>query len=385
MNARIEELRIQNFRAFENARLRLDDLTFLVGRNGAGKSSLLDALEFMREALSDNLPNALDRRDGLANIHRRSLDPGAPPLGLAAILTTEVAGREVRLLYGFRVGGLGLQVDEALRVEGKPSLGFERSNGSFTTGVPGISPSVPSGRLALPLVAGEQLWQLVWSTLAQMRGYELVADNVGGAAEIRDRSTLDRDGGNAPNVLHVLHEFPEDMDFIRRFLGGVLSETRAVRAEARNGRRSIAVTRAGRGGSEEAFWGKQVSSGTWRALGVLLALRQQPTPSLLLIDEIEDSIHPLAVDALLEAVEQSLSRSRVVVTTHSSEVLRRRQVTADRVQLVQWEAGVSRLHRLSEGVRAILDPVTTVGDLLSTNGLAPATAAETFSGDILAW
>jgi predicted ATPase len=385
VNVRIEELRIQNFRAFENARLRLGDLTFLVGRNGAGKSSLLDAVEFMRESLSDNLPNALDRRDGLANINRRSRLLNAAPLGLAAIMTTEVAGRDVRLLYGFRVGGLNQGVQEALRVEGKPTLGFERSNGTFTTGVQGISPSVPAGRLALPLVAGEQLWQLVWSTLSQMRGYELVADNIGGAAEIRDRSTLDRDGGNAPNVLHVLHDFPEDIDFVRRFLGGVLSDTREVRAEARSGRRSITVSRAGRDGTEEGFWGKQVSSGTWRALGVLLALRQRPTPPLLLIDEIEDSIHPLAVDALLEAVEQSLPRSRVVVTTHSSEVLRRRQATADRVQLVQWDAGVSSLHRLSEGVRAILDPVTTVGDLLSTNGLAPASAAETFSGDILAW
>ena len=38
---RIQELRLEGFRAFESARLSLDDLTVLVGRNGAGKSTLL--------------------------------------------------------------------------------------------------------------------------------------------------------------------------------------------------------------------------------------------------------------------------------------------------------------------------------------------------------
>jgi len=61
---RIEELRLRGFRAFENARLTLDDLTVLVGRNGAGKSTILDAFEFVREALSDSLENALERRGG---------------------------------------------------------------------------------------------------------------------------------------------------------------------------------------------------------------------------------------------------------------------------------------------------------------------------------
>jgi predicted ATPase len=61
----VEEIRLQNFRAFENARLQLSDLTFLVGRNGAGKSSLLDAVDLLRQSTSESLENALDGRGGL--------------------------------------------------------------------------------------------------------------------------------------------------------------------------------------------------------------------------------------------------------------------------------------------------------------------------------
>ena len=34
---KIKDLRLRNYRAFSDARLVLDDITFLVGRNGAGK------------------------------------------------------------------------------------------------------------------------------------------------------------------------------------------------------------------------------------------------------------------------------------------------------------------------------------------------------------
>jgi predicted ATPase len=45
----IKGLRLRNFRAFVDARLVLDDVTFLVGRNGAGKATLMDAFGFVSE------------------------------------------------------------------------------------------------------------------------------------------------------------------------------------------------------------------------------------------------------------------------------------------------------------------------------------------------
>ncbi len=429
MKVRIEEIRLQNYRAFESARLRLGDLTFLVGRNGAGKSSLLDAVEFMREALSDSLPNALDRREGLVNLHRRVTDPGAAPMGLAVILTVEIGGsatsvsgsasgprrgsisgsrsiagsrsivprgpnattpaenggRPIRLLYGFRVGGLGLQIEEVLRVEGKETLGFERRDGKFVTGVPGIDPAVPAGRLMLPLIAGEQLWALTLDALRAMRGYELVSERIAESQKILDVPSLDRDGSNAANVLEQIRQSrPEDETFIRETLEAVLPGLLRIGTSVRDGRRRIVVEQTLDRGVE-GFWGGAVSSGTWRALGVLLALRQRPLPSLLVIDEIEDSIHPMALSALVEAAEVCADEFPVVLTTHSPEVLSEHQVTPDRTRIVQWDNGHSALYPLSEGTTESVGSLTSVGDLLRVNGLWSASEPDQVVGDILAF
>jgi hypothetical protein len=443
MKVRIEEIRLQNYRAFESARLRLGDLTFLVGRNGAGKSSLLDAVEFMREALTDSLPNALDRREGLVNLHRRVTEPNAAPMGLAVILTAELGaptasvsrspsgpqlgpvtgsasgprrgsvtqsasgprrgsvtatasgtrsasaaasvGRPIRLLYGFQVGGDGSKIEEVLRVEGKDTLGFVRHNETFRTEVPNLDPAVPRGRLMLPLVAGEQLWALTLDALRAMRGYELVSERIAESQKILDVPSLDRDGGNAANVLEQIRQSrPEDETFIRETLEAVLPGLLRIGTSVRDGRRRIVVEQTLDRGVE-GFWGGAVSSGTWRALGILLALRQRPTPSLLVIDEIEDSIHPMALSALVEAAEVCADEFPVILTTHSPEVLSEHQVTPDRTRIVQWDNGHSALYPLSEGTAESVSTLTTVGDLLRMNGLWSASEPDNAAGDILAF
>src|SRR5262249_28057098 len=103
----VDELRLRNFRAFENARLSLSDLTFLVGRNGAGKSSLLDAMDLLREAVSDSLENALDRRGGVQKVRRATIERGRkPPLGIAIVVRFSFpGGRSIAGVYGFELRG----------------------------------------------------------------------------------------------------------------------------------------------------------------------------------------------------------------------------------------------------------------------------------------
>jgi len=104
----VEEIRLRRFRAFENARLSLSDLTFLVGRNGAGKSSLLDAVDLLREAVTDSLENALDRRGGLHKVQRAKSGKGRKPLmGLAVVFRiVSPGGRQAQVVYGFQVQGI---------------------------------------------------------------------------------------------------------------------------------------------------------------------------------------------------------------------------------------------------------------------------------------
>lgn len=380
MKSRIEEIRIQNFWAIENARLTLSDLTFLVGRNGAGKSSILDAVEFVREAITDSLPNALSRRDGFEGVHRKGAGSD-DPLGLSIVMRTEIGGRSVRMLYGFQLAARGTHIREALRVAPFTDMGFSRDGDSFITETK-INPSVPKSRLVLPLVVSDQLWEIAFDTLAQMRAYEIAPHAIANPVPIQSSTNLDRSGANAGDVLEEVELRPEAREAVIESLKAVVPGLVRVFGGLERGKRVIDFHQ--RAGAEiHLFRADQMSQGTLRALGMLLALHQRPAPSLVLIDEVEDSIHPRALSAVLETVEGFTEQFPVVLTTHSPEVLAERQVRPDCVRVVQWDGGVTRLYPLSEGTKESVDPVTSVGDLLRINALWPGDAPERFEGDIL--
>ena len=94
-----------------------------------------------------------------------------------------------------------------------------------------------------------------------------------------------------------------------------------------------------------------MSDGTLRALGLLTAIFQRPTPSLVAIEEPEATIHPGALDAVLELVRHAAKTMQVVVTTHSPEVLDAKWIQAEHLRIVEWGHGATRVGDLSESTR----------------------------------
>lgn len=117
------------------------------------------------------------------------------------------------------------------------------------------------------------------------------------------------------------------------------------------------------------FDASSMSDGTIRCLAILLSLRQTPRPSLVMLDEIEDSLHPFAQGVLLDAIDAASPESPVVVSTHNPEILSHPSATPERIQVVQWDKGTSRIYRLSDEVINSLKPPQTVGRLLRSNAL----------------
>ena len=68
----IHRVVLHSYKSIAHCDVRLQPLTYLVGQNGAGKSNFLDALHFVRDALTGSLDNALSERGGLDEVRRRS-------------------------------------------------------------------------------------------------------------------------------------------------------------------------------------------------------------------------------------------------------------------------------------------------------------------------
>jgi predicted ATPase len=75
----ITRVRLRNYKSIAECDITLGPLTVLVGPNAAGKSNFVDALHFVRDALTLSAGNALTARGGLNRVlHREPASDGGP-------------------------------------------------------------------------------------------------------------------------------------------------------------------------------------------------------------------------------------------------------------------------------------------------------------------
>ena len=116
-----------------------------------------------------------------------------------------------------------------------------------------------------------------------------------------------------------------------------------------------------------------MSDGTLRAVGLLLAVFQRPTPSLIAVEEPEATIHPGALGAVLDLLRLASHKAQVVVTTHSPEVLDAKWIREDHIRVVSWENGATRISGLSDASKqAIREHLMGAGELMRADALHPA-------------
>ena len=375
--ARIKELRLRHYRAFSSARLALNNMTFLVGRNGAGKSTLMDALSFLSESMTDSVGTALERRGNLKGLRQRQPGKGNRfDVSVAVVLELE---RGQTCLYGFSLGtepsrGSYLVKKEVLRgsesdlFHGEAVPSFDRDKESFRTESVPVKPVVDPESLVFPLIAGtDATWKQITEALRNISVHQFSPQAIRSEPKIGSEIRLNRDGGNAGDVLKATS--PKDRKWIEDRLSAAIPGLREIRAKARVGRRVIVFEQDGEAGETNSFDASSMSDGSVRSLGILLALRQTPRPSIVLIDEIEDSLHPFAHGVLLDAIDSASEGFPIVVSTHSPEILSHPTAIGDRIRIVQWNEGTSRIYPLSGEVLAKLRPPMTVGRLLRSNAL----------------
>jgi predicted ATPase len=373
----IKELRLRNYRAFADARLVLDDITFLVGRNGAGKSTLMDAFSFVSEAVTDSVSTAYERRGGGLGLFPRHLSgeqvrrESRRGISIAVCLQVERRDQFFSVLYGFTLGLHGARAGDLVKREvlrGDPAYSFERDENGFRPNTASLKPAPEPGALVLPLIAGSNpTWKMVIEALRLISVHQFSPWAIRSAPMIGREARLSRDGQNAGDILNRLEQ--KDRKWIEQRLAVAVPGIKYVESDTVQGRRVIAFGQEGSTSSVRPLDASQVSDGTLRSLGILLALRQTPRPSMVLLDEIEDSLHPHAHGVLLDAIDAASEEFPVVVSTHSPEILSHPTARGERIRVIQWDNGTSQIYSLGQKVLDDLEPPMNVGRLLRSNAL----------------
>ena len=387
---KLHSIALAGFRSLASEQIVLDNPTFLVGRNGAGKSNLADAFSFIAEAMAAPLPTVFDRRGGYRSVVSRGELSQRSQDGLTIVVKLRNIGdlEKLQATYQFSVqpqGDDGFKVlQEVCTVtrENGSVRGFSRSETDFVSdpvdpmeerGKMVLKPAVEHDALALPLVAGHYPFREVHDVLSAMRVYKIDPRVLQGPQSPDEGRRLLANGSNAASVLKYLaRRFPEELPNVRDLLAAIVPSMIDVNPKMYGNKLSLEFTQQ-LNSDRIAFDAAHMSDGTLRALGLIAAVFQRPTPPIVVIEEPELTMHPGALGAILDLLRHASERMQVLVTTHSPDILDARWIEERHIRLLEWDEGKTKVSRISDASRAILaEGVMCAGELLRSNALRAA-------------
>lgn len=379
----IRKLSLRQYKSIEQCDFELAPLTLLVGRNGVGKSNLLDALAFVTDALLNNLEYAIRRRGGISQVRRKS--PSRPTIPSIAVDIGLPGDLRARYSFGiatvegpvFRVSREHCVVTDA---SGRKLHEFSNANGLVQAWTPSSpKPPIASDRLYLVAAAGLPEFRPVYDVLTRMVFHNLNPDAMKQPQRPEPGSLLARDGSNLASVLKQLAtSAPAKLDRVIEYIRAIGVPISSIEHKQAGSLETFQVVQE-RAEDERkvSFEAIALSDGTIRALGILVSLVSVGPegtigPSLIGIEEPETALHPAAAGALMDALTEGSEDAQILVTCHSPDLLEHSEVRPEMIRAVVLDDGSTRVGPLAPSKTALLqEHLTTAGELLRLDQLEP--------------
>ncbi len=347
--------------------MQLGPLTLLIGRNGSGKSSLVEALQWLQGAVFQGLRESTLSRfakfDGLVN---RTCDETS-----IRLFFRSEESRTTR--YGFTVKpfeqGLLVQTESCSEATSKmpfakPIIQSKRlSNGSVVRSIKGGNPVRDNDALALASVTktkalgAERLLEFLRSAVFLRLSPTAMA--LPGRLLPRTRGpALDEEGREIVALLNQLNaaQRANVAKAVAQVIGGV--EDISVVSEVAEGYYQTHERMRTPSGTQVfpvPSW--MLSEGTRRITAIFALLTMEPKPSLIAIEEIENGLDPWTLQFVLRALrEASNDGVQILLTTHSPFLLD--HVAIDEVIHVRRNRGDTEY-----------EPITTFDDVVKNQGV----------------
>ena len=371
---------LKNYKSIAACDVQLGPLTFLVGRNGAGKSNFLDALRFVADALNHSLDHAIRDRGGINDVrHRLSGSAYHFDIRLEFTLPNSANGYYAFSIESRSRGRYGVQVEECRIQRGQdktPEAYFRVDNGKITDTSVKVAPATVNDRLYLVNASGLPEFRPVYDAFSRMGFYNLNPNIIRDLQDPDPGDILMQDGNNLNSVFKQLSS--DVKKNIEEYLAVIVPGVLRVHArkfgpkEALQFRQYVAEDK-----DPLIFYGSNMSDGTLRALGILVALFQgnqkaEERVTLVGIEEPETALHPGAVAALLDGLRDAANRTQVIITTHSPELLDDKHLDVNSILAVEAHDGDTVIAPVDEASRSVVqDRLFTAGELLRSNQLQP--------------
>lgn len=414
----IDRLSLHHFKSVDSADVEFGPITVLVGNNGSGKSNVVDALRFLRDASAFGLDRAFSDRHGVESVRQWS-----PTRPYRIQIGVDIRDREFGAHYEIAIASVnrGYQIaQETIEVK-EHAVDFVDSDRETE------DPGPIRRRMSMVREKDGTFKQQIWqSKRSDDRRYRYDDPAFLLAPEIRNESgTVDNSdellvaqrgrfgffqAGTLGRLSSRLQDFqaytiypntlrrPQEPSNERMLAPDGSNLTSVFKAMRQRNSGSVAITQITNAlrfilpgleqisilsvggflvpqfhmressGKAHKFNVSQISDGTLRVLGLLTALYQVPKPSVIVLEEPEQTVNPAILEVLADAMREVSQTSQIIVTTHSPDLLdhfKPEEVRA--VGMVDGRTEVSAIGTTQAS--AVRDRLFTLGDLLVSEGL----------------
>jgi len=368
----LRRIRIKRFRSYLWADVALANPLFLVGKNGAGKSNFLRALEFLAASMTLPLESVFQMHGGIETVRYRTSSrsrPGNFGIRVDFALPGGADGFyvfEIKAMTGFQ-----FKVVREQCVCGHAS--FEREGSEVKVSMPGVALRVLDNALMLPLLGGTKEFEPVVKLLGGMQVFSLDPRMIQELQNPDSGLVLKSDGSNLASVLKTLSE--PALKRLCELLGSVVPGVSSVSTVKHGKSLTLKFTQkwdTDHGVEEISHEAFAMSDGTMRIAGILCAFLQAAKPSIIAIEEPESTIHPQALGALLDVIRGFSRDTQIIVTTHSPDLLDCKWIDPDNLRVVSWCHGVTRISPLNQAAEETLKQhLMGAGEMMRAEGLHP--------------
>ncbi len=355
----ITEVKLIDWKSYSSATLHVDPLSVLIGTNSSGKSNCLDALIFLKRVSSGSLLTAALQGDNVQNALRGGLDlaPRRPGNDFTLEVTLRVDD-VTDLVYSLNAKVHQKRCDVAAeflkRVKYRPGRKniageiklfrtdpCEENSPTITIWLynekRGVQRQIGRSQSILFQLFGQKLRQEIQDgiadTVASLRDI-FILDPI--PSHMRAYSSLsDQLEADASNIAGVIAALPQER---RSSIEAVLTDY-ARQLPEKDINRVYAET-VGRFNADAMLYSEEswiangqpvhdlvdargMSDGTLRFLAILAALLTRPKNSLLVVEEVDNGLHPSRANLLLKML-RTVGAQRIVdvlVTTHNPALL----------------------------------------------------------------
>lgn len=397
----LKNLKVQHYKSLDDVSVDFaHNVTVVVGPNGVGKSNFVDVLRFLRDAVTDDLEHAVTKREGIQRLlqtyktkpykiglqlelagssssFEEQQNKSNYKLLLKSIGTSDYAVENEEATIATDEFGLGaltyfsrvsrdlkgqVRIDEG--PPKKPSETVTESITAFSPDALAMGTKLPSGPIGKNIAEHIAAWNFC-----------TIYPNTLKKPALPDReSKLMESGDNWASVIKALKRSPRGRDALERIydaMRAVLPTFEEVNIQT-VGSYLVPLFKFRTEGetSLASFDPVQLSDGTLRLFGILLAAYQLPRPKLLVIEEPEQTIYPGALAVLADVFKEIGRSTQVLITTHSPHLVQFFEPSQVRVAVMH--NGVTQIRTIHpHQMEAVNEGLLSLEEFMTTEGLRP--------------